>query len=380
MNRVLILLLSFSMISSAQEVGGSNLIPPPEPAAPVAKTKSPVQVRKGILISALDPSGAPVDDLNKDQLQIMDSGQGASPLIVRKATELPLDLGVILYADPATFSQQQAAAIELIKKVLRPDRDHAFVITAGGTRPWADGNLKWENDPAELTKTIQALDKNTGFSDPFGYELKVTRTGLDRDAMQYFGGGNGSASVFGVLWQMMKSDQRPVRKAVIIVRNAMSHSPGSSGRYSPMIDSAMAYVIGNAQQMGIPLYVIGLEDLSIGSATTNIGITATGVHPGEAAELRARDDELEKERKIAYDSGRSNVARLADSTGGHAWFSAKKNFSDATDAIAKDVTGQYVLIFSPSPVDVASPRPLRISTTHKDCRLETPSAFYIGAH
>jgi VWFA-related protein len=384
MNRLLVVLLLFSIPSVAQEVAGANVIPSPAPATAkpptISAEKSPVQIRKGILIGALDSSGSPIGDLNKDQIQITDSGQGAVPLIVRKASELPLDLGIVLYADPGTFSQQQAAAIDLVKKIIRPELDHAFVIAAGGNRPWADGNLQWQNDPAELAKTIQSLDKNTGFSDPFGYELKVTRTGMDRDAMQYFGGGNGSASVFGVIWQMMKSDARPVRKAVVIVRNAMSHSPGSSGRYSPMIDSAMAYVIGNAQQMGIPLYVIGLEDLSIGSATTNIGITATGVHPGEAAELRARDDELEKERKIAYDSGRSNVARLADSTGGHAWFSAKKNFSDATDAIAKDVTGQYVLVFSPSPVDAASPRPLRISTSHKDCRLEAPSAFYIGAH
>src|SRR3954470_17038247 len=138
MNRVLILLLSFSMISSAQEVGGSNLIPPPEPAAPVAKTKSPVQVRKGILISALDPSGAPVDDLNKDQLQIMDSGQGASPVIVRKAGELPLDLGIVLYANQSTFSQQQAAVIELSKKIIRPGKDHAFVVSAGGNKGWSD--------------------------------------------------------------------------------------------------------------------------------------------------------------------------------------------------------------------------------------------------
>src|SRR5205823_9548617 len=123
----------------------------------------------------------------------------------------------------------------------RPGTYHAFVIGAGAPRPCANGDLQRRNDPAELTKTIQGLDKNTGFSDPFGYELKVTRTGLDRDAMQYFGGGNGSASVFSVIWQMMKSDPRPVRKVVVIVRNAMSHSPGSSGRYSPMIDSAMAY-------------------------------------------------------------------------------------------------------------------------------------------
>ena len=147
-----------------------------------------------------------------------------------------------------------------------------------------------------------------------------------------------------------------------------------------MVDSAMQYVISNAQMEGIPFYVIGLEDNSIGSATTNIGLTATGVHPGDAAELRAYDERVEQLRKVAYDAGRSNVVRMAESTGGHVWWSDKKNFSDASDAIAKDILGQYVLIFTPSVADVASPRGLKITTTHKDCRLETPTAFYLGAH
>jgi hypothetical protein len=160
----------------------------------------------------------------------------------------------------------------------------------------------------------------------------------------------------------------------------LSHSPGFSGSYSPMVERILSDVIGSAQEQGIPFYVIGLEDFSIGGATTNIGITATGVHPGDAAALRTYDDQVEKARKAAYDAGRSNVVRIADSTGGHVWWSDKKNFSDATDAIAKDITGQYVLIFSPSIADVASPRGLRITTTHKDCRLETPTAFYLGVH
>jgi len=310
----------------------------------------------------------------------MDSGQAATPIMVRKADQLPLDLGIVLYADPKTFSQQQTAVIELIKKVIRPETDHAFVISAGGNKPWSDGNLKWENDVDALTKTIQGLDKNTGFGDPFGYEMQTASTGLGRDLVQKFGGGNGAPSVFGVLWQMMKSDARPVRKVVVIVRNAWSHSPGTSGRYSPMIDANLEYVIGNAQQLGIPFYVMGLEDLSIGSATTNIGVTTTGVHPGDAAERRTYDDQLEKMRKMAYDAGRSNVTRMAEATGGHVWFSSKKNFADATDGIERDILGQYVLIFSPAPADAANPRSLRITTTHKDCRLETPSAFYIGAH
>jgi VWFA-related protein len=381
MKRLLVLFVSLTVSSLAQEVAGANAAPPAATAAatPVVTTsKGPV--RKGILIGALDPTGSPFDDLNKDQLQIMDSGQAAAPLMVRKAAELPLDLGVILYADPQTFSEQQGAAIELVKRIVRPEKDHVFVIAAGGSKPWTDGNLKWTDNIGEAVKTIQGLEKNTGFGDPFGYSIKVDRTGLDRDALQHFGGENGAPPVFNVIWQMMKSDARPVRKAVIIVRSAMAHSPGASGSYSPMVESWITNIIENAQMQGIPFYVIGLEDLSIGAATTNIGLTATGVHPGDAAELRTYDERIEKLRVAAYNAGRSNVVRLADSTGGHAWWSTKKNFSDVTDQIAKDVTGQYVLIFSPSVADAGGARPLRITTSHKDCRLETPTAFFIGAH
>src|SRR5438309_6208894 len=137
MNRlVILLLLSFSIACWGQAVAGANMVPTPAaaeaPAPTVTTGKAPTQIRKGILIGALDASGSPVGDLNKDQLQITDGGHGATPLLVRKASELPLDLGIVLYADPATFSQQQAAAIDLVKKILRPDTDHAFVITAGG--------------------------------------------------------------------------------------------------------------------------------------------------------------------------------------------------------------------------------------------------------
>ena len=375
-----LMLLLLSITCVAQETANPNVAPVPVAATPPVTTgTASVQVRKGILIGALDPTGSPVGDLNKDQLQIIDSGHEATPLLVRKADAIPLDLGIVLYADPKTFSQQQAAAIDLIKKIIRPEMDHAFVIAAGGNKPWSDGNLKWQNSAEDLISTIQGLDKNTGFGDPFGYQLKVDRTGLDRDALQHFGGDNGAPSVFSVIWQMMKSDARPVRKAVVIVRSALSHSAGFSGQYSPMIDSALEYVIGNAQQMGIPLLIIGLEDTSIGAATTNIGITTTGVHPGDADALKDYDDEMEKLRKAAYDAGRSNVMRIADSTGGHVWWSEKKNFADATEAIAKDITGQYVLIFSPSGAG-QNPRPLKVTTTHKDCRLETPTAFYLSAH
>jgi len=386
MNRVLILLLflSISMISWSQEVAGSSVSPSPAPAAAPNLTsgKSPAQLRKGILLGALDPSGTPVDDLNKDQLQILDAGQGAVPVIVRKASELPLDLGIVLYADPSTFSQQQAAAIDLVKKIIRPGKDHAFVVSAGGSKGWADSNIPWQDDPAVIEKTIQGLDRSTGLGDPFGFYFDRASTGMGRGTLEHFGNkdGNDAPSVFGVMWAMFKSDPRPVRKAVIIVRDALSHSPGFSGRYSPAVEAYVTNVIANAQMLGVPFYVIGLEDLNIGAATTNIGVTTTGIHPGQAAALRTADDNMEKARRIAYDAGRSNVSRLADSTGGHAWWSTKRNFSDATDQIAKDIAGQYVLIFTPSVADVASPRPLRITTTHKDCRLEAPTAFYIGGH
>ena len=107
MKMFLPIFLLLGSFCAGQQIVGTTVAPiqPEAPAAPpsVSTGKSPAPIHKGILIGALDPTGSAVADLNKDQIQILDSGQGATPLMVRKADALPLDLAIVLYADPSTF-------------------------------------------------------------------------------------------------------------------------------------------------------------------------------------------------------------------------------------------------------------------------------------
>jgi hypothetical protein len=85
---------------------------------------------------------------------------------------------------------------------------------------------------------------------------------------------------------------------------------------------------------------------------------------------------MEKERKHAYDAGRSNVERLATETGGATYWSMKKNFPDAIASIANQLNGQYIVTFVPRDLP-GGLHPLKV--TSKDAaRVLSQSAFIVG--
>ena len=107
------------------------------PATPAARAPRAVPV----LLSATDSHGSPVLSLTKEQLTILDSNQAVEALKLYKGSELPLHLGIVLVCNARTFSQQQAAAVDLVNKVIRPGLDEAFVVTARCKKPWPAGAL-----------------------------------------------------------------------------------------------------------------------------------------------------------------------------------------------------------------------------------------------
>jgi hypothetical protein len=85
---------------------------------------------------------------------------------------------------------------------------------------------------------------------------------------------------------------------------------------------------------------------------------------------------MEKERKHAYDAGKSNVERLATETGGITYWSTRKNFSDAVTSIANQINGQYIVTFVPRDLP-SGVHPLKV--TSKDAaRVLSQSAFIVG--
>jgi VWFA-related protein len=328
---------------------------PATPAVPVAKAPHFVPV----LISATDSHGSPVLGLTKEQITILDTNQDVPPLQLYKGTDLPLHLGIVLLCSPRTFSQQQAAAIDLVNKVIRPGIDGAFVVSARGKKAWPGERLEWKQDSAELSKIIRSLDPEAGLQDPFDFDLATTQGGFgSRSNIQTVGGGG--VTVFDVAYAMMNSDPRPSRRVLFMFREAWSHSPGFGERANTWVEDRMLQVIAAAQKMHISTFVIGLEDPQYNRITdTDLGTSYNPTHPGEGAASRSYDSHMQQARIRAYEAGRTNIVRLATETGGAIYWSAKKNYSDAISSMANELAGQYIVTFLPknAPTEI---HPLKI--------------------
>jgi VWFA-related protein len=320
----------------------------PIPTAPLVSAPAPtVSVpprRVTVLVNATDRSGTPVKDLTKDSISVLDNDQIGQILDVRSASPLPMDLAIVLLASKGNFGQQQNAAVDLIHKVIRPGIDKAFVVTAGGDKAWPNSRLEWESDAAALEKTIRGLDKSTGMSDAFGYSLTNEAVGNTRGmGLQTYS--LGGTSVFDIVWTMMRADPQVPRHVVVIFRNAWAHSPGFSGVYSKVVEVNHNHVIAQAQHLWVPFYVIGVEE----AAPVSNGLTRNYTpmtSNGEGGAARAYDEEWDKERDRAYNAGRANVERMAAETGGGIWWGGKKNYQDATNAIANLLQATYALTYT----------------------------------
>ena len=324
-----------------------------------------------ILISATDGSGNPVKGLTKEQLSIRDANQIVQPLKLYE--DLPLHLGIVLVASHASFSQQQAAAIELAQKVLRPNVDEAFVISARGKKPWSSSRLDWVHNPTDLEAAIRALDSNAGLPDPFNFSLNTDEVGLGRMTIQTMGG-NG-VSVFDIVDTMMNSDPRPSRRVVVMFREPWAHSPGYGNRANTAIEGQLQRVIAAAQQTHVTTFCIGLEDPRFGRLhDTTIGKTYISQVAGGAGGTADYDARVREAQIRGYDAGKTNIQRLASDTGGETYWSVKKNFSDAVNAIANELAGEYIVTFTPS--DAPGPVHSLKITSGSAAHLLAQSAFF----
>jgi hypothetical protein len=291
-----------------------------------------------------------------------------------KGTDLPLHLGIVLLCSPRTFSQQQAAAIDLVNKVIRPGIDGAFVVSARGKKAWPGERLEWKQDSAELSKIIRSLDPEAGLQDPFDFDLATTQGGFgSRSNIQTVGGGG--VTVFDVAYAMMNSDPRPSRRVLFMFREAWSHSPGFGERANTWVEDRMLQVIAAAQKMHISTFVIGLEDPQYNRITdTDLGTSYNPTHPGEGAASRSYDSHMQQARIRAYEAGRTNIVRLATETGGAIYWSTKKNYSDAISSMTNELSGQYIVTFIPknAPTEIHPLKVIGKDGTH----VRTQAAFF----
>ena len=356
----------------------------PTAAAPVAPAPAAPQRAHFVpaLISVTDSSGNPVQGVTKEQLNIVDSNQAVTPLKLFAGSDIPLHLGIVLVSSPKTFGQQQAAAADLVKQVIRANKDQAFVVSAGGTKPPGEKEIAWSSNAEDLVKKIQSLDANAGLPDAFASNMENTSiTGNENPgqmSVQTYAGGGG-ATVFDAAFGMINADPKPARRVLVMFREPWAHSPGIGGRASAAVDYQVNRLVGVAQQMHIATFVIGLEDLRFNGVSDNtIGQTYVSVHGGDdksgGSASREYDRQMDRERVKAYDAGRVNVEKLGTDTGGAVFWSTKRNYPDAVHGIANLLAGQYIVTFVPS--DTPGPVHTLKITSSAGKVLAQPSFFY----
>jgi len=348
----------------------------PAPAAPQRAHFVPA------LISVTDASGNPVQGVTKEQLNIIDSNQPVTPLKLFAGPDIPLHLGIVLVSSPKTFGQQQAAAADLVKQVIRANKDQAFVVSAGGTKPPAEKEIAWSSNADDLVKKIQSLDANAGLPDAFASNMENTSiTGNENPglmSLQTYASASG-ATVFDAAFGMINADPKPARRVLVMFREPWAHSPGVGGRAGAAVNYQVSRLVGVAQQMHIVTFVIGLEDLRFNGVSDNtIGQNYVSVHGGDdksgGSASREYDRQMDRERVNAYNAGRVNVEKLGTDTGGAAFWSTKKNYPDAVHGIANLLAGQYIVTFVPS--DTPGPVHTLKITSSAGKVMAQPSFFY----
>ena len=341
MRNLVLVLVALCFSGNAQV---SNSAPSAGSAAGNAVSGTTSQSRRVmVLVTATDHSGSPAAQLTEKDFSLSDNDQPGEVISVQPASQLPLRVAFILLAGNPSFGQQQAATIELARRILRPNIDRAFVITARGDKSWANARLDWQNDADLLEKAVRALDKNAGFADEFSFDMSTYDAGMNRHftLMQY---GDSGTSTFSVLWAMMKSDPTPARRVVVMFRDPWGHSPGFSEVHRQTVEDNHLQLIADAQRLWTSFYAVAVEQ------PQQVSKELTGVyaptHPGEGGYNRVYDQNLERARDRAYNSGKANLERIASETGGAVWWNAKRNYSDAVGGIANALKAQYAVTYA----------------------------------
>jgi hypothetical protein len=284
---------------------------------------------------------------------------------------------VILYSSHDTFKQQQKAATQFLQQVMRPGKDRAVVLNAGGQK-LMQGQLAWESDPAKLAETIKNMDYKVGLPDAFSYRIQIDRAGMQRSDLQIQGGSN--TSVFEIAWSLFVQEKRPMRRIVVTFRNPMNHAAGPAGtdqRFLDYVADRHAQIIQAAQTLRAMIFpIITDEPRQNVSGVVDISQGYVPMTQGEASQdqLRHADEETNRQVSQLVSQGRQNVEMLGIQTGGQAFMAPKRNYEDAMSAIANDIKAQYAVTFIPA--DVTGPRSIKV--TAAGATVHAPTSYPHG--
>lgn len=302
-----LLLLTSSHAGSAQRrtrqpprLARPNPVKPSGPPSCPLPSKAPVDVSDddiirvetnlvNTLFTAVDKDHRFITNLRQDDLRVLEDGVPQTISVFQRETDLPLSLAVIVDVSKSqerTLPDEQRAAQEFLRSVLRADRDQAAAISFNGQ---ATVEQELTNDRERLALAINRLKVETPPDNP---DCERDDKSVEDDPRCWSG-------VWDAVWatsnEVLSQTPERRRRAIILVTDGYDTSSGTKKQEA--IDFAVKH--------NVVIYGIGItdSDYPVDRGALRKVADHTGgraFFPGNETELRAAFTQIEQELRSQY--------------------------------------------------------------------------------
>jgi VWFA-related protein len=301
-----------------------------------------------VLATVHDKSGKIISSLTKDDFELMEDGHPQTIGYFSRETDVPLTLGLLVdtsMSQRAVLGEERTASYRFLQKVLREDRDSAFLIHF-------DFEVELLQD---LTSSREKLEKALDqIGLPRGERPQMRRPGEGR------GGGGGGRGRFGTTLYdaiLLASNEimkpRQGRKALILLTDGRDSA--SKVPLSEAIEAAQ-----RADTLVYSIYFAGQQPEAFRGRGGGRG--------------RRRFFQTPQQRP----DGKKILQRISEETGG-AFFEVSKKLTvdQIYDRIQEDLRNQYSLGY-PSTGTGNEFRKIKVTVKKKDLTVQAREGYYPG--
>jgi len=318
-------------------VSGRAQQPTPSEAPPASQNPEPPSVPAGqalrvttgyvkLVVTVLDHHRDFITDLDKTDFKVLEDGQPQTIRFFAGQTDLPLRIAVLLDTSNSIRPRLQFekdAAIDFLGKVIRRDKDLAFLMT-------------FDNEPQFIQD----------YTDNFA---------LLQNAIQEQRAGGGTA----------------LNDAIYMASEKLAHSPVPKGEDSDVRRVIVVFTDGD-DNSSVRAFSDAI-DASIRSETAIYGISTN-------TDWLAIDNP-DKPSKYHMETKDKVLQQLSDQTGGHAFFPyGVDDLAQSFDQIGTELRSQYFIAYAPAipPAD-GRYRRVDVQTSRKGLVVRTRKGYYAVA-
>lgn len=256
-----------------------------------------------IFFTAADSSKRFINNLRKEDIQILEDGQPQEIFTFQQNLDLPLSIAILIdtsLSESRTLPDEKAAARSFVEAVMRPDKDEAAIVSFTG-----DVTLE-QGFTGNLDRLRRAIDR-VEFVPPSGYiggGVVVGGTPPISDQNQILAG---STAIWDAVWassnDLLAASADNVRRTIILLTDGED----------TISQVKMHEAIERAQKADALIYAVGIGDSYQG-----------GVDMG-------------------------SLRKITEQTGGRAYFPrSESELRSAFAQIQRDLREQYLVAYSPS--------------------------------